>query len=190
MVGAAEAGTGEPDDGLPHPRAPHYDRRAVPRGRRLRGEAGRGRYCPACLVADLGVSTGPRCQVQHRGQVSRCPAVAPVPRRGRGHRDRARQLRALPGRQGRDVRGGERRGQPGEHRDRRQRNPQGTPVPASGRARCYEVRGPAARRHRQSSRARPSRYPPPRMVCTIRGLPGSSSILRRRFFTCESTVRS
>ena len=35
----------------------------------------------------------------------------------------------------------------------------------------------------------PSRYPPPRTVCTTVGLPGSSSILRRRFFTCESTVR-
>jgi hypothetical protein len=46
-----------------------------------------------------------------------------------------------------------------------------------------------AGRRRQSSRGTPSRYPPPKTVWTIRGLPGSSSILRRKFFTCESMVR-
>ena len=42
----------------------------------------------------------------------------------------------------------------------------------------------------QSSRLMPSRYPPPRTVCTICGRAASGSILRRRFFTWESTLRS
>ena len=42
----------------------------------------------------------------------------------------------------------------------------------------------------QASGGRPSRYPTPRTVSITLGLRGSRSILRRRFFTWESIVRS
>ena len=76
----------------------------------------------AGLVAYLDVRAGLRGQVQDRGKVGTCPAAGPVPRGPRGHPDRAGQLRLLPGGQCRDVRGGERRGEAGDQRDRGQRD--------------------------------------------------------------------
>jgi tellurite resistance protein TerC len=63
VVGAGQAGAGEPDVGLPGPLAPHHDRRADLRARRLRGEAGRGRDDRSLPVADLDVGSGAPGQI-------------------------------------------------------------------------------------------------------------------------------
>ena len=142
MVGAGQPGTGEPDDGLTDPVAAHQHRRALLRRSRLRGETRRGDDDLAGLIADLDLRPGPGGQVQHRGQVGRVPALAAVPGAGRGGRDRAGQIRPLLAGQGRDIRGGERRGEPGEqgHRGQRdreegQRQPQAERAAAGRRGR-------------------------------------------------------
>ena len=75
------------------------------------------------LAAYLDGRPGVRGQVEDRGKiVGRPGAGVRIPGRPGGNRDRAGQLGALLAGQVRDIRGGERRGEPGEQRDRGQRD--------------------------------------------------------------------
>jgi hypothetical protein len=139
-------------------------------------------------VADLDGRADALCQVQDRRQVGGGPAVVPVPRRpgrdaialvssvrcclARAETSAAANAAVSPARSATAASATARNASAS-------RSPSASP-------RAPRRAGP----HRHSSRVRPSRYPPPSTVSMIRGSAGSSSILRRKFFTCESTVRS
>ena len=191
-VGAAQASPGEPDHGLARPAA----RR--PRPARwhcgvagVRGETGRdghhpARACPGparprrCARPGPAPGTGrPPSSCRSASQAApAATATAPgqlgcaAGRPGRRRRPRRTPRSARPAA----------RSRPGPRR--------GRPAPGGARAR-RRAAGPGRRAglvsHRGSGRAGSRRRV---RSARSRGLPGSASILRRRFFTCESTVRS
>jgi hypothetical protein len=103
------------------------------------GEAVRLPDDPPGLVADLDGGPGLRGLVQDQLEAGRGPGVVGVVGHPGRERDRAGQVGPLLGGQVGDVGGGEDRGEPGQQRDRGQRD-------AEERQRQPQAQGPAAAR--------------------------------------------